>query len=140
MWVYDYEYFNPPGMVSDGARQYWTARMDNSRRYQLVAISKANARMRTVLRPPVVQKELIQASTPTERQVVFSIAAEPSSQVAAFVYDLQGRLVRKIEYDRSSARLVWDLKGLGGNRVRKGIYQLHLEVDGAVDTRSFTIF
>lgn len=140
LWVYDYEYFNPPGMASVGVNSYWTVRMDNNRRYQLVAISEANARMRTVIRPPVVYKELIQSLTPTEKQVVFSIVAEPSSQVAAFVYDLQGRLVRKIEYDRSSARLVWDLRGLGGNRVRKGIYQLQLTVDGSVDTRSFTIF
>lgn len=140
LWVYDYEYFNPPGMVSVGGNSYWTVRMDNSRRYQLVAISKANSRMRLMIRPPVVYKALIQTATPTEKQVVFSIVAEPSSKVAASVYDLQGRLIQKIEYDRSSTRLVWNLKGLGGNRVRKGIYQLHLEVDGAVDTRSFTVF
>lgn len=140
LWVYDYAYFNPPGMASVGVNAYWTVRMDNNRRYQLVAVSEANARMRSVIRPPVVQKDLVQASSPAENQVVFSIAAEPSSHVAAVVYDLQGRLIRKIEYGGTYGRLVWDLRGVGGNRVRKGIYQLHLSVDGAVDTRSFTVF
>lgn len=49
MWVFDFNYFNPPGQASVTYRPYWTATVQNNRAYQLLLIAAANARIRAKL-------------------------------------------------------------------------------------------
>jgi hypothetical protein len=75
-------------------------------------------------------------------EIAYSVPSA-GSQVALSVYDMSGRLVRKLvdgPQGAGSHRVVWLGDDVDGNTVASGMYFYRLEVNGKVSTRKIVMF
>jgi hypothetical protein len=79
---------------------------------------------------------------PAQRPVTFSYSLPRATGVAVEVYDVFGRIVRRLvsaSFPASRGDLVWDLGDDRGARVRPGVYLVRAQIDGTSWTRRVVV-
>jgi hypothetical protein len=76
--------------------------------------------------------------TRTSVRITYSLGNESGGEIA--IYDVRGRLLRRLDIDASGPHLVlWDRRDASGKLVARGIYFVRLTSGAARDTRKLVL-
>lgn len=138
MWVYNYDYFNPPGQASTPTQQYWTATISNSRAYQLVMVANANQKIRTELLNASGNKLGI-GSIERRNNGTLRVYFTDSLIVSGKVLNSRGQMVDDLVVNSNGMFADWGCVNNHGTKVNQGVYYLMLSGQQRVYSKSVFI-